>query len=564
MKTTNKRHIADLAEILYQKDVKNIVFSPGSRCAPLVIALNRREGLNCISIVDERVAAFYALGMAQCLNKPVALVCTSGTALLNYGPALAEAYYQKIPLIVLSGDRPPERIDQNDGQTMRQKNVFHNYVKSSFELPCEPSDSAELIRCHEIIDNAINTSMELPSGPVHINCPFEEPLYNETEYKAEEIPLTDLNAYNSVSASVKAEVYLAWKMSKRKVICVGQMTPENELKQILNRIAQREDTIVLTETTSNLDDASFYRQYDRMAFSIDNELNADLIITIGGAIVSKKIKQIFKSNPPEYHFHIGYSPQYHDTFNALTRKIECAPEFILDDIHELPEPDNLKFRTIINDLDVQFEKWQMDYISNLPWCDFKLMNFIYHNLPEGFVLQLSNSTPVRYSNLWKIDHERTPYVFSNRGVSGIDGQISTAAGYALASDTPTLLITGDLGFFYDSNAFWTKHLSSKLKIVLVNNGGGGIFRFVKGPDQTPEFDEFFETEHDTKAENICKTFNLSYFYADSLETLESKWLSFLNEDNTTVFEIKTDAKTSGDALKNYFKFLRSCYLGMEK
>jgi len=548
-----------LAEILAQNQVHDIILSPGSRCAPMVIAFNRHSNLNCKSIVDERVAAFTALGMAQQKQHPVALVCTSGTALLNYSPAIAEAYYQQIPLIILSSDRPPQRIDQNDGQTMRQKNVFQNFIKASFELPCEPNTDNDIYASTETIKEALSIATTAPHGPVHINIPFEEPLYELIEYKAinEQLTISPQKSKLNFDEPLN-EIVAKWNQYSRKMILCGQLLPNDELAQILTTINKDESVIVLAETTSNLPNKDFFNQYDRLVFSL-NENNIktfqpDLILTIGNAIVSKKVKQVFKKHPPKHHWHIGFSQQAHDIFNCLEKKIEVDPASFLTALKAATNPISSDYKTTWQKFDAAIETQQQQYINSLNFSDFIVMDYIYQHLPQQCMLQLGNSTPVRYSNLWKIPNSKID-VYSNRGVSGIDGQSSTAIGAAIASKKLTICITGDLGFFYDSNAFWSHHIPDNIKVVLINNGGGGIFRFINGPSALPELEQFFETQHHTSAEHIAKAYSINYLFCNNFDELKTNWKALIDSVVATILEIKTDGEYSAKVLKDYFKSL---------
>jgi len=568
LKTTAYKYIADIANIFAKLKIKNVIISPGSRCAPLIIAFNRHPYFNCFSIVDERSAAFYALGMSQQNNLPTVLICTSGTALLNYSPAIAEAYYQKIPLIVLSADRPTHRINKNAGQTLNQQNVFQNFAKQSTLLLCDPHSKKDIeYNIHACVNLAI-ASMSKPFGPVHINIPFNEPLYNLKEFVLDDdyIPKEEMErkfefANPNIDCSIEIEdLKNAWNNAKKKLIVVGQINhPKKELIDVLELLNKKIDVIIFAETTSNLPNKKYYNQYDRFAFCLKDEdlklIQAEIIITIGEAIVSKRIKQILLDVKDENKYHIGFSNQKPSPFANETTQILQEDFEILQQLN-LDYEEKINLKSALNLKRKQFNINQLNYISDIKFCDFKVLDFIFNNLPKNTDLQLGNSTPVRYSNLFTINKNDNIKVFSNRGVSGIDGQISTAAGAAIISKKQTICITGDLSFFYDSNAFWNKHLPKNLKVVLINNEGGGIFRFINGPSEIEELEEFFEAKHKTNAKKLVENFGVDYFESSTLLDLKNNWEKFLNYENCAVFEIFTDGKYSAEVLKNYFKQLQ--------
>jgi 2-succinyl-5-enolpyruvyl-6-hydroxy-3-cyclohexene-1-carboxylate synthase len=557
-----KEHIKNLVDICYEKGLRNIVISPGSRNAPLTIAFNRHKKINCLSIIDERSAAFFALGMAQQLGEPVAVVCTSGTAALNYAPAIAEAYYQKIPLIILTADRPAEWIDQVDGQTIRQQNIFSNYIKKSFQLPQEPSHADDFWYASRIVSEAIETAKFPEFGPIHINIPLREPLYQikeypEKTYKTFETVTTQLSLPNTAVKQLTKE----WKKAKKILIITGLLKPNEKINSSLNKIAEQNKVVVLTETTSNLFGENFNRSIDRLIISIEDEgpedFIPDLLITIGGPIVSAKVKTFFRKNQPKKHWHINASNDYVDTFKCLTRIIPVAPEQILPHF-EIASATPSNYRELWINKDKKLFGIFRKFLDEIPFCDLKAFDLILNAVPKKTDVQLSNSTPVRYSNLFNTFAKRNLFGYGNRGTSGIDGTISTAAGAAYASKKLTTVITGDLSFFYDSNALMNQHLPNNLRIVIINNGGGNIFRIIDGPGQTEELEQFFETKHNWSAEHIAKAFGVDFYLCKDAENL-SKTLEKIyapQYKKCCVVEIKTKGDLNSEILLRYFDYLK--------
>ena len=558
--TSDKKTVSLLADLFVKKGLSDIVISPGSRNAPLIIAFGGHEKINAYSVVDERSAAFYALGMAQKTGKPVAITCTSGSAALNYAPAISEAYYQKIPLLVLTADRPPELIDVGDGQTIRQENVYASYVKKSFSLPLNFDNDDDQKQANHIINEAIDDCLYPEPGPVHINIPLDEPIYNTTEKGLEGVVENTVEITPDIPEQLINEFIYSWNETKEVMILVGQTAPLHEMQNVLSQLAKMGQVVVLTETTSNVFDPSFVDCIDNVLTAIpegQERFHApDLLITTGGAIVSKKIKKFLREYKPRQHWHISPSGEVLDTFFALTHTVKASPAAFLSKVgvHLQSHPGNygdswVALKNKVNDL-------RKEFLNGLPFSDLKVFEILYRLMPENSLLHLGNSTPVRYAQLFGSDPKFEYY--SNRGVSGIDGQLSTASGVAVKSDKINTVITGDLGFFYDSNALMNLHLTPNLKMIVINNSGGGIFRFIPGPDTTEQLEQFFEAHHNWKAEKLVEAFDIPYFKAENEEELKQVLEAFYQEQSRpAVLEIFTPQKINAKLLRDYFSFLKS-------
>jgi 2-succinyl-5-enolpyruvyl-6-hydroxy-3-cyclohexene-1-carboxylate synthase len=548
-----------LAELMDQRGIHYLVISPGSRNAPIINAFCRRPGMRCLSVVDERSAAFFALGMAQQLKKPVAIACTSGSAPLNFAPAIAEAYYQETPLLVLTADRPVEFIDQGDGQTIRQNNLFANYIRQSFQLPQSIKTNDELWHANRIVSEALNACTYPVPGPVHINLPFTEPLYGNRPEKP--LPPKDFLVeplQHILSKAGLEQLAETWNNSSKKLVLAGQLMPDKRLDALLAQLAKDPSVVVLTETTSNLNGEAYIAWVDRCLGALPREKDAfapDVLLTIGGSVVSKRIKGFLREAKIAHHWHVHPAQVNMDTYQQLTNAIPMAAADFLSQMMPLVKPVHSNFSDRWQQLSAAARKGHQQFLSQCPWSDLKIFQVISENIPEGTHIQLANSTPVRYAQLFDYPH---PYRFdSNRGTSGIDGGLSTAAGAAFASGKPTLMITGDLGFFYDSNALWNKHLPPNLKIIMINNEGGGIFRYIEGPDQTGFLEEFFETRHKTSAEHIALAFGVDYQYVQTMEQLQPALEKlFQPAERAAMLEIQSPAEVSARVLKDYFKALQ--------
>lgn len=552
-----------LAAVLSAKGVKQVVTSPGSRNAPAIVVLNRFPGMQLHSIADERSAGFYALGIAQQLQEPVAVLCTSGSAALNYAPAIAEAYYQKIPLIVITADRPEMWIDQGDGQTIRQRNVFAGYIRKSYHLPAEINHADQKRYFARLVAEAADRAIFPAKGPVHINLPLAEPLYDIewTEEEALPVPPRVLPSTSSLGKSALEELAELWNQSTGKIIIAGQMTPDADVVHLMSRFADDPSVVILSETTSNLPGIDSIACIDRTIEGIKEEefdiLRPQILLSVGGAVVSKKIKALLRNIRPANHWHVSDDPEeFHmDTYGALTLTIPVETKTFLRQLLDVRVFKESGFRELWSAKSKNRQLLHEKYLAEAPYSDLLVFKQIFEVLPADFQLHLGNSTPVRYAQLF--DEASKFTTWSNRGTSGIDGSVSTAAGAAAASNVPVVLITGDIGFLYDSNALWNSGLSYNLRIILINNGGGNIFRVIPGPDRYEELEHFIETRHQHTAEGIAKTFGLNYSTANSAEELKPALNHLLGKQHqkAAILEIFTPNKQSAEVLKDYFKYI---------
>lgn len=559
------------------RGIRNIVISPGSRNAPLTLGFTKYPFFKCFSIVDERCAAFFALGMAQQLQEPVAVVCTSGSALLNYYPAVAEAFYSDIPLIVVSADRPSYRIDIGDGQTIRQENVLEKHVRYSANLKQDVSHAAatlskwggerskenqEDIQAYNeaTIGKALQTAL-FEKSPVHINIPFEEPLYGTVSEPTIPIP-ADKQRMELEKVQMDWDRFASvWKTSKRKMVLVGVNQPNIMERGVLEALAQDGNTLVFTETTSNLYHPDFFPSIDSIIAPIEKsadretlfqDLQPDLLITFGGLIVSKKIKAFLRKYQPKTHWHVDPKKAF-DTFFCLSEHLKVDPNTFFKAI--LPDESTLgAYKTKWLNVKEGYEEKRRTYLEQIPFTDFTVFDEVLRGIPKGYQVHLANSSTIRYTQLFPMHPSLK--VFCNRGTSGIDGSTSTAVGASIFVEEPTLLITGDLSFFYDSNALWNAHIRPDFRIILINNSGGGIFRILPGNEDTGEFSTFFETHHGHTAEHLAKMYGFSYQKVDDEAQLKNGLTGFYDASGSPkILEVSTPRLLNDKILLGYFDFI---------
>ena len=544
----------ELAQIIIaacrQFEIQTVVISPGSRNAPLTIGFSNHEDFETLSIVDERCAAFFALGIAQQTLKPVALVCTSGSALLNYYPAIAEAYYSQIPLVVISADRPAHLIDIGDGQTIRQENVFKNHILYSANL--KEFDAENSIKA---LSKAFSLLRQV-KGPIHINAPFNEPLYetiatmNDFRFIAEESDLQDTIDYENLASQ--------WNSAKKKMILVGVHSPNAALEILLDKVADDPSVLVFTETTSNLYNKRFVNSIDNLIFNLTEEeftsLQPDILLTFGGMIVSKKIKKFLRDYSPKEHWHVNELRAF-DTYQVLSKHLKIDSHSFFKHFCELVDYDNKStYESTWTHYKQRIREKHNHYIKTAPYSDLKVFEQVLKVIPDFSEVQFSNSAIIRYSQLFEMNSTIT--VFCNRGTSGIDGSTSTALGAAYATQKPTTLITGDLSFFYDSNALWNNYIPSDVRIVIINNSGGGIFKIIPGPKKSTAL-KYFETPHCLTAEHLCIMFGFEYSTAHNLKSLKEEVVGFYDKsDKPKVLEVFTPSDLNDLVLKEYINNLK--------
>jgi 2-succinyl-5-enolpyruvyl-6-hydroxy-3-cyclohexene-1-carboxylate synthase len=546
-----------ITELLRLHDVKEVVISPGSRSAPLTIGFSENVAFNCHSIVDERSAAFYALGLAQAKNESVVLVCTSGSALLNYFPAVAEAFYSDIPLLVLSADRPEHLLEIGDGQTILQAGVYGKMVAHSTKLLLDNPENQSII--NETNQSRIEEALfqlKFTHRPVHINIPFEEPLYNKTENPLFEILPVD---FPSKGLQVKSQkINIPQIDSPLKVMClVGTLNPCSQEIELLKVLNTQFPVLMLHESLSQLSLPNAIDSIDTLIAPLERRdetidklkrLQPDLLITAGGMIVSKKIKALLRTNNNLIHVHLE-GKTARDTYFALQGSLNFSElKTLLDSINI-----DTSYKEYWIDYYKSLDARIVDYVKNAPYSDFKAYSLLFKNIPEDYIIQVANSSAIRYAQLFPNQN----YQYCNRGTSGIEGSVSTSVGFAKGTNSAVVLITGDLSFLYDSNALWTKDLPANFRIIVVNNSGGGIFRILPGKEKSSYFSKYFETVHDYTSKQIAKQFDFEYKSVHKLSELENILDSFFDRSSKPqILEVMTNPQVNEAILLNYFKALQ--------
>ncbi len=562
-KTTGRRISKDsclmLCDLLEQYGVRRVVLSPGSRNAPMIVAVERSEAFRSFVVIDERTAAFTALGMAMALDEPIALVCTSGTALLNYAPAVAEAYYRRLPLIVISADRPAEWIDQDDSQTIRQPGALTSIVRATLDVSesiYAGKDGPWWLnrRLNDVLSTAICGPIK---GPVHINLQLDEPLVSMVPESEPRTTGRRIATVHTCGGSVPKEYVTQFATAGKVLFVVGFMQPDPVLSSLMDQVAET-GCVVLKEAQSNL-----HCKSENVLGCVDATLRGtrrcpgldfvpELVVTMGGALLSRHVKAFLRRNARGARiWSVGYNDHAVDCFKGLTSRFEMPPRDFLSSIIQVPAQHDADFA--FNWSEAARRGCSESGIEEAPWSDLSAVHMVLDGAPEGMNLQASNGTAVRYVQLFK-SYEKFRTVHCNRGVSGIDGCTSTAIGFAQAASAPTLLLTGDMSAAYDVGALALQDIPATFRIAVLNNGGGGIFRFIPTTRELPELEKAFVARPRLPLRELAAAYGFRYLEANSEDGLRENLREFFGtSDSPIILNIITPGHESAATLLNYFK-----------
>ena len=564
---SDKESVNILTSLLVSFGIRHAVVCPGSRNAPIVHNLNECQTIECYPVTDERSAGFYALGMTQALNEPVAVCVTSGTALLNLLPAVAEACYQHLPVVVISADRPQQWIGQLDGQTLPQTGALGGFVRKAVSLP-----EHDHWYCNRLVNEALLETEGEGRGPVHINVPLDEPLFNFTvaELPCERTvvccrPSAD---YDCLHVSLADDFFSA----KRPMIVFGQTNPhdfadEGEL-YLYSHVIMLHESLSSFRSVCHADEVlavlergmkSCNPQERAESEKMMGELRPDFVLYLGDCVVSKRLRHFLRHASEAKVWHVSQTGQVEDTFCNLRGIFVGDAECLLASLSG-----KLKYRQCRDAMDYR-RKWlrllkavaeqskahhpAYSQMAAVKCFEEKLSAVMALRPDTSFHIHYANSTVIRLANIYARHH-----VWCNRGVNGIDGSLSTAAGFSVATDDKVVCVTGDLSFFYDQNALWNSNLRGNLRILLLNNGGGGIFRLLPGLEQSAACGPYVSAEHQTTAEGICMQNNIGYLHADNQHDMEKRigWLLSQESARPLLLEVSTRADEDVSAMRDYY------------
>lgn len=549
---SDKENINILTSLLVAHGVNKAVVCPGSRNAPIVHNLNEHPGIECYPVTDERSAGFYALGLAQATRKPVVVCVTSGTALLNLAPSVAEAFYQHIPLVVVSADRPSAWIDQLDGQTLPQSDALGRFVGCAVCLP-EPNDDTSRWYCNRLVNEALYASKGVQPQPVHINVPISEPLF---QFSQPDLPAQRIVKRMVLDVSTKANKVSpdnVFSAASRPMIIIGQTAFGDVPHDLFEQCSS-----VVTTLAEPLAQEHGAIPFDEVLHAVGahNDYMPDAVCYVGDTIVSKRLRKFLrKSGARTVMITVG-SNRWADPTEHLCEVVECSDWTMAACV----------LRSMLADIDTQsklfYDRWQQALLAAdgvkaeyMPkYSQMAAVKYFEEQLEDfetDFFVHYANSSVVRLANIYA-----THYVWCNRGVNGIEGSLSTAAGFSLAKDDDSFVfcIIGDLSFFYDQNALWNQNLKGNLRIILLNNHGGGIFRQLKGLSDSDAAITLVGAAHNTEAQGICTQNDIGYLKATCMEEMQIGIVTLLTREASRpmVLEIMTCGDDDAEAVRNYY------------
>ena len=559
---SNKENVNILTSLLLEYGVSDAVVCPGSRNAPIVHNLSVCEAIRCRPVTDERSAAFYALGLAIATKRPTVVCVTSGSALLNVMPAVAEAAYQHVPLIVISADRPQQWIDQLDGQTIPQPDALGRFVRKAVQLP-EPHNDEERWLCRRLVNEAMHLATCRHGAPVHINVPISEPLF---EFDTEQLP--QLSRFNNIKRAAIKDASIdmpdAFHKAKRPMIVIGQLAHGTVSHETIRSLSEK--YVVMSEPLSNpsymtihFDEAIRYIVSDNSSINDDEDDKTayypDYVIYVGDTLVSKPARRFLRNAKAPSCLITPDAADIHDPLMTLTDIVECDTDSInalLASLCEVPDTDERcqfhdRWQSFLDACAAHADAYAPEYsqMATVKYFEEQLAD-----LDIDICVHYANSSAVRLACIYA-QH----YVWCNRGVNGIEGSLSTAAGFSLATHDMTVCVIGDLSFFYDQNALWNSNLRDNLRIILLNNRGGGIFRQLPGLSDSPAADDLVMASHENTAQGICTQNDIGYMSAKNMDEMQIGVVTLLTRESERpmLLEVFTDSNDDVKALEKYFK-----------
>ena len=556
--------------LLLKHGIRQAVVCPGSRNAPIVHNLHECGEMKCWPVTDERSAGFFALGLALASRQPVVVCVTSGSAVLNLAPAVAEAYYQHVPLVVVSADRPQAWIGQLDGQTMPQQGVFGSLVGKSVSLPLHVDDKTERWLCNRLVNEAILASACPVGRPVHINVPIDEPLFH---FDVEQLPEERAISLRRADAvALGHEVVRMIEEAQRPMVVVGQHRCDTQrlggtvCKKGVAYLQQQ--GVWLSERLTDLSDHTWHLEEAVAAIGDDDTYFPDLIVYMGDTVVSKRLKHFLRRAKGAQVIMVAPDGEVRDVTAHTTQVVVASVEDVLQAAAERADEGDTSSKPISSLSSTasreEFRGKWLGLLENVaqtaetyqpPFSQMAVVRYLEEQLEDietPFQVHYANSTAIRLANIYA-GHS----VWCNRGVNGIDGSVSTTVGFAAASTDMVLCVTGDLSFFYDQNALWNQNLRGNLRIVLLNNGQGAIFNTLPGLNGSKALQQYVGGAHHATARGICEQNDVGYLKASDMEEARMGIVRLLTETTRRpmLLEVFTDASADNTALKGYYDMI---------
>ena len=551
-RTTNALWCSVLVETLVRCGITHAVISPGSRSAPLTLALAAHKKIESIPVLDERSAAFFALGLARQHRRPTLLVCTSGTAGANYFPAVIEAQESGVPLLVITADRPPEMRECASGQTIDQQQFFGAHVNWFHELAVPEAKLGLMRYLRQTVAHAVTRTLHPEAGPVHLNAPFRDPLVPVEDGTAAmlrgKLDADFFSLLVPVEPAVQTGVLPVLPLVKRGLIVAGPCQPVNQGQYagVVELLAHKTGWPVLADSLSPLRSHAasgqpFVAAYDVLTRNNElmEQLRPEFILCLSGWPVSKSLREwIGRLDVPIWI--ISETTKNLDALHGRTRSFQADIETLAATL-----PDrliDLEYSSSWTRADARVRANIEEKMTGTDWFfEGKAAWLLSQFLPGDTPVFVANSMPVRDLEYFWMPNNRACPIYFNRGANGIDGTLSTALGVA-HGNKPAILLTGDLALLHDTNGFLLRpKFVGSLTIVLINNRGGGIFQHLPVAQFEPPFEEYFAMPQDVNFEKLCATYGVEHVavkdWADFLAAI-----SLLPKKGIRVLELCTDRK----------------------
>lgn len=536
-----------VAHTLHELGITQVFFSPGSRSTPLILGLERHQYISCIPVLDERTASFLALGFSQRTKQPTVLLCTSGSAVTHWFPAIAEASHSGIPLLLLSADRPDELQDCASGQTINQKELFGSFVRGFHQIPHPTLEPSSFHSLQSTLAHAYSQSITLNPGPVHLNFPFREPFIptqSPLPYSLSPLPKGKIPTPHA--GEEMGPINQAVKSFSRPLIIAGEFAPASVICDWLSQYP----VPVLCDSLSPLRETPLpgrILRYENILrdYKFTKQNRPDLIIVLGPLPTSKTLRNWVDQSGAR---RIIIEPRGISVDPLSSTSQSFSIEFPCLTTVQLPNCEEGWVESWRNAEERVEEKLNVAFSERLPFFEGKLSHILSQYLPAGSFLQVANSMPIRDIEWFWSGSDKDRKIFGNRGVNGIDGTLGTALGLAHKANNPTFLLTGELAFLHDSNALlFQNQLVGNLTIFLINNQGGGIFEHLPIADQ-PEFEKCFATPQDCDFSKLCQAHGIEFIRPQNWDEIINL-IEIPIQSGIRVIEIKTDRKKDKETRK---------------
>lgn len=550
------KNVQILIALLKEYNISNIVISPGGNNIPIIHSMESDVWFKCHSVVDERSAAYYGMGLAQELDEPVALVCTSGTAVSNYLPGVTEAFYQRVPLLIITSDRSPYLLNQLETQKINQVGLFGDVCKKEVTLPIV-KDSDDEWMCARLINEAMIAMLNRGLGPVHINIPTTG---DSAQYNCDMLPnVKKIEYIDCYSDETEWSKYVEKLQNSKKIlVIVGEnYHSKSNLNGYLSEFVDKTGAVVLTDYMSNVrcySQINSYKITESISEQDFSKLMPEIVITMGNNILSNNLKKYLRSNRSMIeHWSVEDTEQIRDVFKAEKALFSMKSESFFSKVNVLLEESNCQHNEY-------YELWKQEnektLVKEVGFSSLQAVGILQNKIPKDSVVHLAILNSTRAFHFY--DCEKNIKVYSNIGALGIDGCMSTFMGHAHATDKMCFLIIGDLSFFYDMNALGIRDVRNNVRILLLNNGGGSEFHFNMGKENIPTLNDYISVEHSKKAKGWVESLGYEYISVSSESELESSIDKFVGSSvNPIVMELFTDMESDAKVVKNTISTIKN-------